>query len=136
MFNDTSGHGTCTNYAPLKCQKCMWEGSLIQTFRAALCLEWSSAASSTQKTSDGHPWHTANSVLCTSLASACFLFLRVCFDLQLPHHFCMSSGISSFSTQNLWPSDKGTTSSFVWGFRASGSQLSREMGTGLCNCIQ
>lgn len=55
MFNDTSGHGTCTNYVPLKCQKCMWEGSLIQTFRAALCLEWSSAASSTQKTSDGHP---------------------------------------------------------------------------------
>jgi len=49
MFNDTSGHGTCTNYVPLKCQKCTWEGSLIQTFRAALCLEQRSVAASSQK---------------------------------------------------------------------------------------
>lgn len=128
MFNDTSGHGTCTNYVLLKCQKCMWEGSLIQTFRAALCLERSSVASSSQK---GKVMGTPG-----IQASACFLFLGVCFNLQLPYHFFMSSDTSSFSTQNLWLGGKGLTSSYVWDFQTPGSQLSRQTAIGLCNCIQ
>lgn len=67
MFNDSAGHGTCINYVSLKCQKCMWEGSLIQTFRAALCLEWRSVAASSQK---GKVMGTRG-----IQASACFLFL-------------------------------------------------------------
>lgn len=79
MFSDSSGHGTCTSYVPLKCQKCTWEGSLVQTFRAALCLVQTSVAASSQK---GKAMGTPG-----IQASACFFFLRVCFNLQRLYRF-------------------------------------------------
>lgn len=131
MFNDTSGHGICTNYVSLQCQKCTWEESLIQTFRTALCLQWRSVASSVAKKKWWAPQHKQILYFAqprpAHSSSVCFYLQLKESYLQLPNHFFTSSEMFSFPHIEFVAGCLRHNSIFCLGCQTSGSQLSRQM---------